>query len=192
MGYFSNLAIELEEKYNIDLNDYDFDIEQYLKDSDGNQMDFTISQMSDYLDFKRTVEKEIENDHSDIPDDFRYFFYRLLPDIPPRKVMRYHMYVSTPQGNSVDLTFTDRYDYVRALYAMSKNDNYNVFFSLIPYRKKRKTKANATHAQGLSHINLLNLFPKCSDFNITLFPSTSLYGFLSSGLLNAVSPSFKS
>ena len=148
MGYFSDLAIELEEEYNIDLDDYDFDIEQYLKDSDGNKMDFTISQMSDYLDFKRTVEKEIENDHSDIPDDFRYFFYRLLPDIPSRKVMRYHMYVSTPQGNSVDLTFTDRYDYVRALYAMSKNDNYNVFFSLIPYRKKRKTKANATHAQG--------------------------------------------
>ena len=148
MGYFSNLAIELEEEYNINLDDYDFDIDQYLKDSDGNEMNYTISQMSDYLEFKNTVEEQIENDHSPIPDDFSHFYYRMLPDIPPRKVLRYHMFVSTPQGNSVNLTFTDKYDYIRALYAMSKHDNYNVFFSLIPYRKKKKTKANATHAQG--------------------------------------------
>ena len=105
-------------------------------------------QLNDYQIFKYLIEQKIENESEATPFKFYNFFDKMLPEISSRQKRRFHMDVSTPYGDHVDLMFEDRRDYIRALYTMSKHDCYNVFFSLTPYKLKKKTNENSTIVQG--------------------------------------------
>lgn len=104
--------------------------------------------LHDNLIFKYLINKKIEESTAKPTHEFYKFMNDIIPDIPPRRNLMYHMYVSESKETYCDLKFDDKHDYIYALYKMSQFDCYNVFFSLTPYRFTRKKKRYATSVQG--------------------------------------------
>ena len=143
MGYMSEIAGNLPEEY-----------------------------LNDNLIFKCLVTKQIEESDAKPDNEFYHFFNNILPDIPPRRKLMYHMYVSEDKKTYADIKFDNKHDYIYALYKMSQFDCYNVFFSLTPYRFSRKKKAYATAVQGF-FIDIDDL-----DFDVLAMTKEDIIDFL--------------
>lgn len=88
--------------------------------------------LHDNLIFKYLINKKIEESTAKPTHEFYKFMNDIIPDIPPRRNLMYHMYVSESKETYCDLKFDDKHDYIYALYKMSQFDCYNVFSPLPP------------------------------------------------------------